>query len=290
MLERVVVVGCGLIGGSIVRALRERALARSVAAIDRAEVLAEVHAEVKAYGQGWLDEGAEPGSEAARRLVATAKLVVLAAPIGTIVGTLAQVLDQVAPDAAVTDCGSVKRPMLELAARHARGDRFVAGHPMAGRELGGFSASKASLFEGRRWYVVPGRAAADARDQVVALIRALGALPVEKTAEAHDRAMAYVSHAPQLVASALVDVAEATGCLAEAGPGFDDTTRVAGGPEGIWRDILEANGGNVREALDALIERLVTMREELGAAGAGGGRALEKTLGVLARARRARGR
>jgi prephenate dehydrogenase len=279
MLGRVVVLGCGLIGGSIVKRLRERGGATAIAAIDRPEVLESA--------AGWLDDKGEPGGAVARRLVQEANLVILATPISTIVGTLPEVLDQIAPDGVVTDCGSVKRPMVDRVVDHPRRDRFVAGHPMAGRETGGFAVSFPSLFEGRRWYLVPEGAAADARDAVTELIRGLGATPAQVNAEDHDRSMAYVSHTPQLVASALVDAAAAAGYLGDAGPGFDDTTRVAGGPEGIWRDILGANHPNIADALDDVIARLVAMRDELGT---GNGVKLETSLGVLARARRARGR
>lgn len=279
MLGRVVVMGCGLIGGSIVKRLRERGGATSIAAVDRAEVL-----EVAA---SWLDEKAEPNAEKAGRLLAQADLVVLATPISAIVAALPQVLDQVSATGVVTDCGSVKRPVVERVASHDRRDRFVPGHPMAGRETGGFERSSASLFEGRRWYLLPDAAATDARERVGRLVELLGATAAEVKAHHHDRAMAYVSHAPQLIASALVDVAEAAGVSADAGPGFDDTTRIAGGPATIWRDILGANHVNIGQALDAMIARLVEMRDELGA---GQGSQLEKSLELLARVRRMRGR
>jgi prephenate dehydrogenase len=279
MLGRVVVIGCGLIGGSIVKGLRTRGGATSLAAIDGPEVLDAA--------ASWLDDKSAPASEKARKLIGEADLVVLAAPIATIVSTLSQVLDQISPVGVVTDCGSVKRLMIDQVARHARRDRFVAGHPMAGRELGGFAASLPSLFEGRRWYFIPDDAAPEAADRVVQLIRLLGSTAVAVRADEHDQSMAYVSHVPHLIASALVDMVAAAGHLGDAGPGFEDTTRIAGGPEDIWRDILSANHANIGQALEDLMARIATMRDELGSAGGG---TLEKSLGVLARARRSRGR
>jgi prephenate dehydrogenase len=279
-LGRVVVMGCGLIGGSIVKRLRERGGAASLAAVDRAEVLAAA--------APLLDEGAEPDTEAVTRLLARADLVVLAMPLDAIAAALPQVLDRISPNAVVTDCGSVKRPVIARAVGHARRDRFVPAHPMAGRETGGFEMALPALFEGRRWYVVPEAGAVDARARVVELIGALGAIAVEVDAEHHDRAMAYVSHAPHLIASALVDVAEVAGASANAGPGFEDMTRIAGGPPSIWCDILAANHANVAQALDDVITQLVGMRDELAAHA--DERGLQKSLSLLTRVRRIRGK
>jgi prephenate dehydrogenase len=271
MLGHVTIVGCGLIGGSLVKRLRERTAAQRISAIDREEVLA--------LARSYLDGAAIPGSPSAARLVAESDLIVLATPVGTIVRDLSWVLDRIRPDAVVTDAGSVKQPIVEMAARHAKGARFVGGHPMAGREVGGFEASSPDLFSGVRWFIVAGSAPSnatpdapgatvrlaysDAIARVVELIGFIGAEPRFVDAEAHDRAMAYLSHAPQLVASALYVAAARAGVVGDGGPGFRDVTRIAGGPSAMWRDILEANRRRIATALEDVLRPLIELQRAL---------------------------
>jgi prephenate dehydrogenase len=128
---------------------------------------------------------------------------------------------------------------------------------MAGTERSGFGASSAGLFRRRSWILCPGRRAS--RDAVAAvrrLARAVGARPVSMGPAAHDRTVAFLSHAPQLVAWALVDAARADPVarrrLAVAGPGFAGMTRLAASPRGLWRDILAQNRRETNRALAAI--------------------------------------
>src|SRR5262249_10917199 len=144
-LGKVTVIGCGLIGGSLVKALRSRGAAAEICAVDTREVLAAA----EPYLDGW----AEGGSKEASFLVGGSDLVVLAVPIGAIIASLGWVLSAVRKGAVVTDTGSVKMPIVAAARSHANARSFVAGHPMAGREVGGFDASSAELFERARWFL-----------------------------------------------------------------------------------------------------------------------------------------
>ena len=132
---------------------------------------------------------------------------------------------------------------------------FVGGHPMAGTEKRGFAASSARLFQGATWWLVPSRSARANRG-VRALVRDAGAHPVSTAAASHDRVMAFLSHAPQVVAWALFEAARrdpvARGHIRHAGPGFRDMTRLARSPRALWQDILAANRVEVRRALAAL--------------------------------------
>jgi prephenate dehydrogenase len=138
-------------------------------------------------------------------------------------------------------------------------DGFVGGHPMAGTEKQGFSASRADLFRGASWWLVPGRAARATR-VVRSLVAAAGGRAVVTDVRTHDRAMAFLSHAPQVVAWALLDAARGDAVarrhLRRAGPGFRGMTRLARSPRPLWRDILEANRAEVRRALAALGKQL----------------------------------
>jgi prephenate dehydrogenase len=276
VLGRVVVVGLGLIGGSIATGLRARGGASSIGAVDRADVLAAAGA--------LLDERAEPGTGAARALLAAADLVVLALPARGIERELAATLDAIAPGAVVTDVGSTKRAIAAAADAHPRRARFVPGHPMAGRAVGGLAAAQATLFDGARWFVVPAGADPDAVDRVRALATALGAAPLAIDPGAHDRAMAAVSHVPQVVASALVARAAAAGAMEHAGPAFRDIARPAGGPAGVWRDILAGNRDEVARELAALAHELGAVASALAA----GDEGIERAIALLDAARQAK--
>lgn len=156
---------------------------------------------------------------------------------------------------------------------------------MAGREIGGFEASRASLFDGASWFLVESGADRDAFERVHRLVLALGASPRVVDAESHDRAMAVVSHLPHLVASALAELAAMEKALPYAGPGFQDTTRIAGGPEAIWGDIFAENREPIVAALDALILRLDGIKTALAS---GEREGVAAALELLAGARRAR--
>jgi len=259
-LRQVTVIGCGLIGGSLVKALRARGAAVRLSAIDRPDVLRAAHP--------YLDDEADAGSTTATDLVASSDLVILAMPIGAIVSSLDWVLASIPKGGVVTDTGSVKKPIVAAARANANAASFVAGHPMAGREVGGFEASSADLFEKARWFLVRDagtKGDGPSVDRVVALARAVGAEPMEIEAGAHDRAMAYVSHAPQLVASAIYSVAARAGVLGQAGSGFRDVTRISGGPASTWRDIFDANRDELASALGEILEPLVELRRRLAA-------------------------
>jgi len=278
-LGRVAIVGLGLIGGSIAKALRERRLGDAVFGIDLAPVLA-------AAG-GLLDEGAVAGSDEALDLLHRADIVVLATPGRIALDALPSTLDAIREGAVVTDTASVKLPLLSRALAHPRGHRFVPGHPMAGREIGGFDASRADLFEDKRWFLAEADADPAAVAKVRELVRALGAEPCAVSADEHDRAMALVSHLPHLVTSALVELAAGADALDYAGTGFHDTTRIAGGPANVWADIFTQNRGNLVASLDALVRRL----DEIKVALASGEReGVEAALALLSTARRAKTR
>jgi prephenate dehydrogenase len=254
LFGRVTVVGCGLIGGSIVKALRERTQA-AIAAVDSEPVLRMARA--------WLDDGAPAGTVRAQELVAGADIAVLAMPVGAIIANLSWVLESLGTQGVATDTGSVKRSVLSAARSHQRGDRFVGGHPMTGRENSGFEAANSDLFEGARWFLVgdgqDNRTVRVAQD----LVRSVGAVPVSVAAGEHDRTMAYASHAPQLIASALVAVAGRAGVLGNVGPGFRDMTRIAGGSASMWRDIFAANRLEVAAALADIVRPLVEAQGKL---------------------------
>ena len=240
----VAILGLGLIGGSIARALaraggwRVVAWSRSREALERAAV------------DGVIDEVvADPLTAAA-----SAPLVLLATPVPVILEMLREFGPGLAAGGAVvTDVGSSKSLVMAAAAR-VPGLRFVGGHPMSGAETAGYGASRASLFDERPWVVVPG--AASRPEDVVAvgdLARACGAWPVELDAAAHDRAVAAISHLPLVASLALAEAAleGADWPVARqlAAQGWRDMTRLARGDPAMGGGMLATNAAAVAERL-----------------------------------------
>jgi prephenate dehydrogenase len=244
----VAIVGLGLVGGSLARALT--AAGYRVIGHDRPRVLRQALA-------------ARAIAVAARSVplaVAAADVVVLAASPRTNRRLLSQVARAARPGATLTDVGSVKRGICADARRRGL-TRFVGGHPMAGREKSGFAASKPDLFRDRRWILTPDAdTAPTALRALRALVRAVGARPAVMSPAEHDRVVAFLSHVPQVVAWALFGAAKADGVAARhlevAGPAFRDMTRLARSPRSLWREILRENRGEVNAALDSLVKQL----------------------------------
>ena len=176
------------------------------------------------------------------------------------------------PHATVTDVTSVKQPVLSDAlAQGADPQRLVGGHPMAGREVSGPVGARADLFDDRLWIVTPGAADTDHVMQVHRLVTTCGGYAVEMEATDHDLAVALVSHAPQVISSALAaQLLEADEAHVRiAGQGLRDMTRIAASNVTMWSDILEVNGSPVADVLDhvatSLRETADALRERQGA-------------------------
>src|SRR5258706_5915720 len=144
---------------------------------------------------------------------------------------------------------------------------FVGGHPLGGGERGGFAFARPDLFAGRPWIFTPdGDGSSDAVERLSRFVGGLGARPSIVTAEEHDRLMAFLSHLPQLTASALMDTvgsAARSDALRMAGRGLVDTTRLASSPADVLRDICLTNADAIGIALDCPIQRLTQMRDHL---------------------------
>jgi prephenate dehydrogenase len=243
--ERVGIVGLGLIGGSVALGLRRRWPGLHVVGVDRPEVSAAARR-----------LGAVSDTRAALENLRDADLVVLATPVPEILRCLE---DARAANlgALLTDVGSTKRHIVARA--RELGVRFVGGHPVAGSAQAGLTHARPDLFDGREWLVVPGTGTSADLDRMETTVRGLGAAPRRIDADTHDRLMAYVSHLPQLLSSALMAVAgDAVGAsgLASAGPGFADMTRLAASHADVWRGILATNADYIAQALRALVATL----------------------------------
>lgn len=255
--KQITIVGVGLIGGSFALAARRAGIAERITGCDMKEVL------VRACARDVIDAEDDSLNEGK---VSEADLVFLAAPVGAIVEFLRTRGSWMKPGAIITDSGSTKREICRTAREALPGNvRFVGGHPMAGSHNAGLDYADADLFCGAPYALVVDERKAEsvsAAGMVAGVVRAIGARPVVVTAHEHDRVVARLSHAPQLLATALacgVDEAE----LGLAGGGFAEMSRLAGSRWPVWEDICRTNADEITMALDELIDRMEAIRSSI---------------------------
>jgi prephenate dehydrogenase len=248
VIERLAIVGVGLLGGSVAKAARARGVAREIVGVGR-----DLGRLGPAVRDGALDRATTDLAEG----VAAADLVVLGATVLANEALLPAVWRAAPAGAVVTDVGSTKRGIVAAADRLAPGRpqvQFVGSHPMAGSEQSGYAVARADLFAGATVVVTPSDAG-DARavKGVGEFWTALGARVVTLDADTHDRTVAAISHLPHVVAWALVDAVARfePEAFAVAARGFKDTTRIAASDPDMWRDILLDNRQAVRASLAA---------------------------------------
>jgi prephenate dehydrogenase len=258
-VKHVAIVGVGLIGGSFALALREAGFAGRITGVSSPATIAE------ALRLRVIDD-ALPLAEAA----AEADLLYLAQPIGRILDTIRRLDAQVRPGALVTDAGSTKSAIVAAARTSLRRAQFLGGHPMAGKETRGAAAAEAGLFRGRTYVLTPGDPAeleTQPARELIGWIEAIGARLFITGPDEHDRIVAFTSHLPQMLSTALgatvaENLAEADQ-LKVAGPGLIDSTRLALSSYELWRDILATNSQEIDDALAAVIQKLEHLRSNL---------------------------
>lgn len=269
-MERVVIVGTGLIGASVGLALRRAGFEGSVVGIDSSaeEGLAAVRVCA-------VDAALVPGA-AAMEVCRSADVILLAVPVLGILDWIARLAPLLGADQLVTDVGSTKRAISELAAgqfAEAGSARFLPGHPMAGKESGGAGLAEASLFDGAMWLFTPLTESPTLLEaEWVSWVGRFGAKTMVLEAARHDQICAWVSHLPQMVATAmsamfqdeLLEVPElASEFSAIGGRALREMTRLGASPYSMWRDVAMTNTEAVGATLFALEQRLAHVRENL---------------------------
>ena len=278
IVDKLAIVGTGLIGGSFALALKQAGAVREVLGVGRSPARLTVAREL-----GLIDRAVD-WAEAGQ-----ADCILLALPVGETEAVLKNLVPHLKAGAIVTDVGSTKLNVIE-AARTALGARFadfVPGHPIAGSEQSGPGAARADLYRGKRVVLTP---QADTRADAVATVRLLweaaGAQVESLDAAQHDRIFAAVSHLPHLAAFALVDELaqreDGDTFFRFAASGFRDFTRIAGSSPEMWRDIALANREALLTELDAYVTALQALRSAVSDEDA------EALLAIFSRAREAR--
>lgn len=263
-IQQITIVGTGLIGGSFALALKKSGWRGRIVGCDREAVLRQARRR-KAINAGVTD---------ARQACAGSQVVVLATPVGGILDFLERLGPAVAKETLITDVGSTKQEIVAraqgvLGAEAAR--RFLGGHPLAGKERGGIENADADLFRGAAWAVTPlpgQKLGAGRAREFLKLVKRMGARVVELEAGRHDRLMAWMSHLPQMMSTALAALLEEEfggdpDLKKLAGRTFAETTRLAASSYSVWRDIVMTNSQNLGRALQRLEQQLAYLRENL---------------------------
>jgi prephenate dehydrogenase len=264
LINRVTILGTGLIGGSFALALRKYTTDVHITGWDRPEVVRE--AQSRAVVDAAFSAELAPALE-------NADLVYIALPIGATLDLLPEVARLAAPNTLITDACSTKLRITEDAADLFPEDStklFLGGHPMSGRELSGIAHADADLFRNHTYALIG--ASSDQKDPRISaftkILEKIGARPLWLGAQQHDYAVGLASHLPQLAAVALAsflyDHLDENGLpITLAGPGLRDSLRLAGSPYSTWRDIVLTNKEVLSAALDLFARRLDDLRERL---------------------------
>ncbi|OLB03684.1 MAG: prephenate dehydrogenase/arogenate dehydrogenase family protein [Candidatus Rokuibacteriota bacterium] len=259
MIQRLAIVGVGLLGGSVAKAARSAELAREIVGVgrDEARLCAPLH-------DGALDR-ATTNLEVGVR---DADFVLLAVPVLAIEALLPRVWRAVADGVTVTDVGSTKAAIVRRADELSEGRAlaFVGSHPMAGSEQSGYGAARTDLFRAATVVVTPtDRTEPHAVKAVTGFWEAMGARVSALDPETHDAVVAAISHLPHLVAYALVDgVARFEPAALElAARGFKDTTRIAASDPDVWAEIFQANRAPLAASLDAFRRALAELEHAI---------------------------
>jgi prephenate dehydrogenase len=263
-IRQITIIGTGLIGGSLALALKKHRFAGRIIGCDRAPVLE------RARTKAAIDAGHTNPADAVRG----SQIVVLATPVSGIIDLIERLGPALSPKTLLTDVGSTKMQVVERAKTVFRknvGIRFLAGHPMAGKEQSGVEYADPDLFQGAAWFVtpVPGQKIYDdLSGEYLEWVEKIGARIASMDASDHDQLCAWISHLPQMISTALaaslVDEYGADAPLLEAGGrALREMTRISSSPYSMWRDIALTNKTNIRGALVRLEQHLAHIRENL---------------------------
>ena len=268
MIERIAIIGTGLLGASAGLALRAAGFRGSIVGWNRGVEQGQVALEM-----GAIDRIASDPIQ----LAAESQVAVLATPVFAILDWMEQLAGVLGPEHLLTDVGSTKSQITEAADRlFNRPERagFLPGHPMAGKERGGAALADAVLFRGAVWLFTDrpewkrSAASAEMAQEWREWVAKMGSKIIDLDAARHDELVAWVSHLPQFVAtglSALLEdaVGEAPELKDVGGRGLREMTRLGASPFSMWRDIAHTNSKAVEAALLALEQRLAHIRENL---------------------------
>jgi prephenate dehydrogenase len=263
-IRQITIIGTGLIGGSFGLAVKKRGFKGRIVGCDRVPVLKQARA------LGAIDDAQTDPATALKG----SQLVLLATPVGTIIELIRSLGPSLPAQTLLADVGSTKAEVVACATAtfgRQAGRRFLAGHPMAGKEQAGVEGADADLFQGAVWFVtpVPGQnMLAGLGGEFLDWVEKTGAQVAGMNPDAHDQLCSWISHLPQFISTALAatlvdEYGEDAPLLETGGRALREMTRISGSPYSMWRDVALTNKKNIRHALLRLEQRLAHIRENL---------------------------
>jgi len=256
--KKVTIIGLGLIGGSIARALRERIGVKDITAVNN---------DMKAIEEALRDETIAHGFCELNEHAMAADIIFICTPVKNTFEYLDALSGKVKPGCIVTDVCSTKGEIIRHVNSMKNPPCFIGGHPMAGAEKTGYSAGFSHLFENAYYILTPCISTSETATEIMSqVIAGMGAIPIIMDADRHDKIVGNISHLPHIIASALVNTIrkldEEDGMMQMlAAGGFKDITRIASSSPEIWESIVMSNRSNILAALDEFINTLIESKE-----------------------------
>jgi prephenate dehydrogenase len=263
-IRQITIIGTGLIGGSFGLAVKANGFRGKIVGCDRQAVLA------KAKRRRAIDVGVADPVQAC----SGSDVVVLAVPVGGIIELISALAPHLSANTLLTDVGSTKSEVLrsaQTAFGKATAQKFLGGHPMAGKENSGFDFADAELFQGAVWFLTPTRnqnLKSRRTAEFLHLVKRVGANIAVLDSSEHDELCAWISHVPQMISTALAstlveEYGENAPLLESGGRALREMTRIAASPYSMWRDIAITNKESIADALTKLEQKVAHIRENL---------------------------
>ncbi|NLN65977.1 MAG: prephenate dehydrogenase [Clostridiaceae bacterium] len=263
-MKKIGVIGLGIIGGSLVKAIHKKGLADWIVAYNR-----DCHVTETALREGTIQQVALEIDDS----FVGCEIIFICVPVDKIPAITYKLGGIVHKDCILTDVGSTKDDVIGAVHRMSLDCPFIGGHPMAGSEATGYKAARANLFENAYYILTPLQETDEKHvNKLSCFVRSFGALPIVMKPDRHDYATAAISHVPHVLASALVNTihrldGEDKIMHTLAAGGFKDITRIASSSPDIWESICRTNKGNIIEVLDELVMSIQSFKNTLSCAG-----------------------
>jgi prephenate dehydrogenase len=256
--KKIAIIGLGLIGGSIAKALKDRLNITCITAVDNNESSIR-----QAIEEGYIQEGSTELNDS----VYNSDIIFLCTPVKYTLEYLSLLYGNVKENCILTDTASTKKEIISYINSLDNPPCFVGGHPMAGTEKAGFASSFSHLFENAYYILSPSKnSSKEAFELLTEIIKGIGAIPIKLDAKDHDIITATISHVPHVIASALVNLVRQSDSPERkmqvlAAGGFKDITRIASSNPQIWESIILSNRQEVKETLNKLVKTISTFIE-----------------------------
>lgn len=260
VVNSVSIIGLGLIGGSLAKALKERLNITEIKAVDLS-----IHSINQALTEGYISKGYTEINED----VYSSDLIFICTPVKNAIEYIKKLSGKVSNNCLITDVASTKSEIVNFVNSMENPPRFIGGHPMAGTEKSGFTSSLSHLFENAYYILTPAKSTRDTDIETMRnIIENIGGIPLTTDADEHDFVTATISHVPHIIASALVNLVGKTDypdgkMQTLAAGGFKDITRIASSSPEMWENVVLSNTQKIKGVLDTFVETLYEFKQHM---------------------------